>query len=425
MKTKRSRTIPGLSGKSSMIRTGVTAYTHNSYVETVYDGTTTIPGTQVTESEGHPYRSIRSGRNTDDIGGEFLTTKRTISGFRDSIHLTRPVVTGPGGAAFTEVYVGPITATTPYQSGSSGPAFPPASPSTDQVLDQLGATAIARCAPGSPPVNAVTFLSELYKDGLPSLVGASGWKPKTELGKSLGSEYLNLQFGWTPMLKDISSLANSVIKADSVLAQYERDAGKVVRRRYQFPVQRTVTSSIVSTNSQAYTPGISFRWENEPNGTLTRTRETEIRRWFSGAFTYHLPVGYESRHGMISAASKAKLLLGLDLTPETLWELAPWSWAIDWFTNTGDVIKNLSRFASGGLIMRYGYMMEHTIVTDTYSRSGPSGVSPQVKTVPNLVMTTEVKRRRRANPFGFGVSWNGLSPFQLSILAALGITKKP
>jgi hypothetical protein len=33
------------------------------------------------------------------------------------------------------------------------------------------------------------------------------------------------------------------------------------------------------------------------------------------------------------------------------------------------------------------------------------------------------KRRTEANPFGFGVSWKGLSPFQLSIAAALGISR--
>jgi hypothetical protein len=124
---------------------------------------------------------------------------------------------------------------------------------------------------------------------------------------------------------------------------------------------------------------------------------------------------------MSRLASDAQHLLGLSLTPDVLWELAPWSWAIDWVSNTGDVVKNISRFASGGLIMRYGYMMEHSIRKDIYTldRTGlKSG-----RRVPPIALVTETKVRRKANPFGFGLTWEGLSSFQASILAALGITK--
>jgi hypothetical protein len=121
-------------------------------------------------------------------------------------------------------------------------------------------------------------------------------------------------------------------------------------------------------------------------------------------------------------ALKANQLIGTAITPETIWNIIPWSWATDWFANTGDIIHNITAFANGGLIMRYGYIMEHTVTTDTYNfqYNAPSGTKPKVAP---LILVTETKVRRPANPFGFGVHWDGLSPFQISIAAALGLTK--
>jgi len=65
--------------------------------------------------------------------------------------------------------------------------------------------------------------------------------------------------------------------------------------------------------------------------------------------------------------------------------------------------------------------MEHTIVKDTYTRD-PSPFKNGAGTG-SISLITETKQRVRANPFGFGITWEGLSPFQLSIAAALGISK--
>jgi len=124
---------------------------------------------------------------------------------------------------------------------------------------------------------------------------------------------------------------------------------------------------------------------------------------------------------MARHALEAKKLLGISLTPETLWNLAPWSWTVDWFSNAGDVISNVSDWATDGLVMRYGYLMEHSIVKDTYLMNGTG--SKSVPSCPPLQLVTETKLRKRANPFGFGLTWNGLSAVQLAILGALGISR--
>jgi hypothetical protein len=115
--------------------------------------------------------------------------------------------------------------------------------------------------------------------------------------------------------------------------------------------------------------------------------------------------------------------IGADLSPETLWNLTPWSWAVDWFSNAGDVISNVDSFQIDGQVMAWGYIMEHTVHRVTYTYKGGTNVDGSPLVVSPVTLVTETKVRRRANPYGFGVSWNDLSPFQISILTALGISR--
>nr|QDH88983.1 MAG: hypothetical protein H1Rhizo26FD1798_000003 [Leviviridae sp.] len=89
---------------------------------------------------------------------------------------------------------------------------------------------------------------------------------------------------------------------------------------------------------------------------------------------------------------------------------------------------------SYGTVLRYGYIMEKTTITDTYSAGklvglpDPSylavpGFKPPYPVVSPIVLRTTVKKRVQANPFGFGLSWDGLSSIQQAILAALAITR--
>jgi len=296
--------------------------------------------------------------------------------------------------------------------------------SSESSLNQAGAEAIAQCKPTNSVADAATFLGELYKDKLPSLFGSTLWRAKSDLTRNAGDEYLNYQFGWQPLVRDIRSFAEAVARAKTVLEQYERDAGRVVRRQFHFPVQDEVHDRGFVLQSAPYGPP-NNNFFQDPNFTQYRVRRIDRvykRRWFSGAFTYYLPTGYDSRKKLDKYSLFAEEILGLKLTPEVLWNLAPWSWAADWFSNIGDVISNVSDWAGGGLVLRYGYIMEHTIASSTFTHENPNLYGGGQ--VEPLVYVEETKLRQRANPFGFGISWDGLSPFQLSILSALGITRR-
>jgi hypothetical protein len=331
------------------------------------------------------------------------------------------------GATITRSWKGLNVAYHPRTLGKTD--FPPSIHSSTSALNAAGTTAIARCAPGNPPAEAATFLGEIVKDGFPSIPIIRSWEQRTKAAQALGSEYLNAVFGWLPMINDIDKMSETIRHANKVLAQYERDAGKQVRRRYEFPIE-TSREEIVLSNSAgpAYVNGTFFY----SLGKLTKIVETYRRKYFSGAFTYHLPTDYDSRNALDRVELLSKLL-GAEVSPDTVWNLLPWSWAIDWVTNAGDVVNNLSQVANQGLVMRYGYMMEHTIVSHTYKLEGLVLNGPTVSGIATrggpfdtntISYVTETKQRVRANPFGFGLTWDGLSPFQASIAAALGLTHR-
>lgn len=119
----------------------------------------------------------------------------------------------------------------------------------------------------------------------------------------------------------------------------------------------------------------------------------------------------------------SKKLLGISLTPDTVWNLAPWTWAVDWFSNAGDVVSNVTDWAVDGLVLRYGYIMEHSLVRDTYTFVGPTTFQSESQRPQALIFSSERKLRRKATPFGFGLNWDGLSPRQLAIAAALGLSR--
>lgn len=391
-----------------------------NYKGTGTGGVGPVIGRQITVSEGHPFQTISRGRFVEDIGGEFFTQRQYMS---KSVGFASVDASRNGERV---VYAGPCVALPDGFSNSMGGLFPPSLHSSDAALNAAGATAIARCKPTNSVADVSVALGELMKDGLPSLVGSSLWRDKTKSALGKGSdEFLNVEFGWKPMISDVKKFAKAIKSADAVIAQYERDAGRMVRRRYNFPVERKDTHSVwVSGVKPMVSPRhLTTLWAL-PTGTIYRLREFSQRRWFSGAFTYAMPTqGNSSREGLASFARHADKVYGVSLTPETLWNLAPWSWAADWVTNMGDVVSNVSDWSLHGLVLRYGYIMEHTVVRDTYTME-ITGANPHKVFPSSVSFVTETKIRKRASPFGFGITWEGLSPLQLAILAAVGISRK-
>jgi len=297
-------------------------------------------------------------------------------------------------------------------------------------LTTYGATAIAQVAPTNPNAELSTAIGEIYKDGLPALPGIRSWKRRTEILRAAADEFLNAEFGWLPLVSDITNVASSVRHSREILKQYHRDSGKNVRREFSFPVSEVQIPGIKDelrepTCIQQGTTGFpNFINITKGFGPIMMSQSIKVstRRWFSGCFTYTVPSQSDSWSKTVGYGSDADKLFGITLTPNVLWELTPWSWAADWFTNAGDVINNVNNFASQGLIMRYGYMMEESIVKVTHTFTGErNNTNSAWGTIPPSSYSLVSKRRVAANPFGFGVTPGSLSPTQVAIAAALGI----
>jgi len=307
----------------------------------------------------------------------------------------------------------------------------------EKSMNADGATAISQCSPTNPTAQMGVTLGETMREGLPSLFGINSWKRRTALAKSAGDEYLNYQFGWAPLQSEVHNVVNAARHHRDIMQNYARNEGRNTHRSFHFPdvVQRweeQVPPQYFANplnNSSGYFLGVS----TSPICTVSVEKRT--KRWFEGCFTYGGPAKADNFDRHIGFGYEADNLYGLELTPDVLWNLTPWSWAVDWFSNAGDVIHNISSFGQAGLVMRYGYMMSETqeIYSTNYSDQemrfrgsapgAPKSYYTKVVGGSSIGLKTTEKSRCPANPFGFGVGWEGLSPTQLAITAALGITR--
>jgi hypothetical protein len=308
--------------------------------------------------------------------------------------------------------------------------FPSFNNSSDDNLKELGAKAIAACSPSKDNASMLAFLHETIRDGIPELIGASlkglGAMTGRQARKALGHEYLNYEFGWLPFVNDIRQISHSIIHADSIMSQYERDSGKLVRRRFAFQPTKTESAVTLKTGVSPWLPASGGNlWKNPigTQGSVIKVNKTLKEQWFSGAFTYYIPPPDSIRDEMARQVITAKHLLGLSLTPDSLWSIAPWSWAFDWFANASSVLQNWTNWAIDNQVLVYGYMMEHCVSTDTYTYHGPTGFRTETVVVPDITLTSESKVRIKSGPYGFGLSWDNFSAQQKAIIIALGLNK--
>jgi len=383
-------------------------------------------GIQYTESESHPWDgSHNRPRSVGDIGGPFFTQKFSIQAVDPSDKSASGVYDpGIGNPILASDYIGPILAVDPGIV-----EIPVANNRGKTPLEAMGATAIARVKPTNSMANVATALAELYSEGLPKLAGSALWKEKTLTAKAAGEEYLNVEFGWKPTLSDITDVVGSIKSARDWIKNLERLSHGVVRRRYDFPVEETnkLAEVVFGNTDPACPPGLANCLDvGMPGGAVYRDTKTYRKVWFSGAFTFHLPRGYKSHNKLIRLGAQADALLGLDITPDVIWNAAPWSWAVDWFSNAGEVISNFSDWSTDGLVLKYGYIMEHSFVTYRYYKTDNRrlrAVNRNVFPSP-VIVSVETKQRLEATPFGFGLDWSSFTARQLAITAALGLTKK-
>lgn len=277
-------------------------------------------------------------------------------------------------------------------------------------LDALGTTLINSVRPAQPSVDLATSVAELISEGKFFSLPGTG---------TLSGEWLNYNLAIAPLISVSKDLKSTIENTDKLLSQYERDAGRLVRRRYELPpVVETGTETsggfvdLNDLDSSYYYAYISGNW--------TMTMKKTIKKSFSGAFTYPKPPS-----GWRRTLAEMEYLYGVKPGIDTAWELVPFSFVADYFTNMGDVLGNLNAFIADGLVMPYAYVTERILyewdVTSSMLYYPAVYGSPELSRSSNT-LKLEYVRRQAANPFGFGVDFSDLTLRQFSILAALGIS---
>jgi hypothetical protein len=363
-----------------------------------------------------------------DRGHEFWTYSRRVSGKENR------TIRVPYSSSYDYYFKGPAVFSGP--DGQESYPVPMIERMTQEIITAEGQRLLLKASPITPEASLGAFVGELL-ESLPAFIGVGAMREGANMYRGLGSEYLNVQFGWKPFISEVQKLMKVVSTSTKRLAQLQRDSGRVVRRKFweserapeinltEYSPYPTHLRGMNKTNA---TTLFGFTDSSKPATVYTRASE---KYGFAGAMTYYTDIGNGVLDNMVEFQRKADALLGATLNPTVLWELAPWSWLVDWVSNVGDSIA-ISDQLGNGLVLRYGYLMRETRVDTllqspllTYrpisGRPGSGGETFQLSNLHQQVM----KERVRATPFGFALQVDDFSATQWAILAALGMTRAP
>jgi len=307
-------------------------------------------------------------------------------------------------------------------------------------LELVGAEAYNLLRPDLPDFSLATEIAELkdvftLREQVREI--RTHLKNRTSNGRSAksnaGRYYLAIQFGYLPLVRSAIGLIKSARRVSKLVDQLIRDEGKPVRRQRHLSQYDIDTVSDVSTvTPNAYPPNYIFPkhvTQCYVQGNVQRFVRTRVtsRTWASARFRYILPKGPNGlgrdRYRLI-----ARLLGGDLLTPDSLYQIMPWSWLIDYFVNLGDFVKSLTNGVVDRLYTDYFFLMrEYTVdVNEEVSfliRNNFTGTAKRVYC--SRRTTTRYKIRIKGSPFGFGLTNESLNPHQQAILGALGLSKLP
>lgn len=301
---------------------------------------------------------------------------------------------------------------------------------TTGMLNAEGTRAIKLTQPTAPNANVAQMLGELLV-ALPSIPFSTIGKvlDTDDLRKFAGQEFFNLTFGWAPLIRDVLKYLNAVRNASAILLKFHEQSALAPRNWHQNPITTVMSNKTLSGFSAAVSPSVDLNWSGTtarqvfiPASARSYTHQITTYGWkFSGAYSYYLEDDSSFWGKMKRFEQDANVLLGTRITPEVLWELAPWSWLLDWRVELGNFIAVNSRFAQDGLVLQFGYLSaftsQRTLCTAEITDQKGQRISI------NTLYESKRRERVRATPYGFGLNTNSLSSNQWAILAMLGVSR--
>nr|UJQ85347.1 MAG: hypothetical protein 1 [Leviviridae sp.] len=355
-------------------------------------------------SSGHyGYPDFPPGR---DVGGAFqlhgIETTYGTTGSRDHWR------GGPNNQHYNGAFVANVTPLTMWNLSSFHMTEAKAHSSE----------AYAKSKPTKPDFSAVTSAGELRE--APALLRG---KIANSPLKRIGNFHLALQFGWLPLLADIRNLVQAQLGAQRRLAQLIRDNGRPVRRRVKIYDKSTEPSVQSGELYGSFAPVLVTQYY----ASQPRYRDTEYIRercWGSSQWRYWLPSGPRD---IDWSKNMMRRIMGSDISPAALYNLVPWSWLIDWFTNLGDLLENLDNGVADRVAAEYNYVMySYERVRERHASGRFRAKNGETFSVSATSRSTAfIKTRTRGGPFDPSISGGDLNGKQLSILGALGLSRLP
>lgn len=196
-------------------------------------------------------------------------------------------------------------------------------------------------------------LRSKFSDYLTALAKRRRGVAKEKLGKVLAETYLEYTFGWQPLLGDVK---------DAVKVFKRFSANDPERSRFRTKGETQIQLS-QSTAYKSVGVMVPFMY----NQTVVTSGKVIVV--YYGLFRG----GVLDPNRAASSAEKLSSLCGFDLASfvPTVWELIPWSFVVDYFTNIGDMIQAYSNVAS-----QCKWLVKVTIITTQRDvRSVPDNVA--------------------------------------------------
>lgn len=300
------------------------------------------------------------------------------------------------------------------------------------TASSYGATGWAKARPGRPGADLAVFLGEFRE--VPRMLASTAnffhnsWKAAMsgvqKTSKHAADSWLAANFGWLPFVSDLRKFARTHGNIERRIQQLRRDNMRWVRRERTVKVEKVVDNPIVYGSLPYLYPnnfGSIYDIEYYRNWTrcsgsteIRKTAESDFR--FVGRFRYWIPNINSSQW----EASARRRLYGGGLTPSVVWNLTPFSWLVDWYSNLGDVISNLDNDLAENLVASYAYLVGSSSINTVISMSQPNWTVPFRDTWTHRCI---LKERVPASPFGFALSSDSFSARQWSLLSALGLQR--
>lgn len=264
--------------------------------------------------------------------------------------------------------------------------------------------------PSRPSVNLPVSIAEL-KD-LPSMLRGRGvsilkdWKRrlKSSSAKDKARLHLEFQFGWAPIIDDLRKLIEFQKSVDKRIKELEKLKEKGLRRKivvYSDCADRV--GGVKTLESNAF--GLS--------GYLKTITSCEI-----SGFVVWKPSGSFPKTNDDIRRLAERAILGASINPSVAWNLVPWSWLIDWFSNVGDWLDSHSSIVpcthSTVQVMESNVSEFNWVITSqsSYAKTGEP------------FSLTKTSLRRQPTSALLTASMPALSGGQASILASLGILRR-